>query len=599
MLRVFLLITRSVMKAVTYKIPLGFLALNICLASVASAALPARVDAIINRLTQDKVEFSVQIVKADTGRVLYSHNGHEPMIPASNMKLITTAAALKFLGPHFEYNTNVGLCRNTLVVIGSGDPLLGDEATDAKHDRKPGWIFDQIAAALKQRRISQLNDVVVDTTIFDDLRVQPNWPKKQLNRWYAAEVCGLNYNGNCMSISAKTAGANAVISVEPQTAFLKISNDVKVITSGTSVIGSYRQPQTNNIVVFGRCNETAGPFDVAIEKPALFFGYLLAENLVKAGIKTTGELLEKAVEPQCRLNVIAQFRHSLQDCLARCNKDSFGLAAESLLKTIAATSTQTGKNGTWVRGRQIVSKYLTDIGIPPGQFYIDDASGLSAQNGLSANAIVTVLLDVYRSPNWKIYRDSLAAGGQDGTIAKYFKQKKYKGRIRGKTGYISGVKSFSGVCSANHGEYLFSILANGANGKTREAINDIAKAIIDEAQNVSAKTRQTPIPFSRDTTPSLKKGSYSGTFDISTGYGGHHSRFFPAHRWKQVNKQIPRHEPQLPLEHQLMTSPAALDLRPATKGFCQAPRPAIYLGQTLRARLFKLQFLTAASAPAG
>jgi D-alanyl-D-alanine carboxypeptidase/D-alanyl-D-alanine-endopeptidase (penicillin-binding protein 4) len=506
MLRVFLLIIRSVMKAVTYKIALGFLALSICFMSVASAALPARVDAIINRLTQEKVEFSVQIVKADTGRVLYSHNGHEPMIPASNMKLITTAAALKFLAPDFEFNTRVALCGDTLVVIGSGDPLLGDEPTDAKHNRKPGWIFNQIAAALKQRRISQINDIVVDTTIFDDVPVHPNWPKKQLNRWYAAEVCGLNYNGNCMRISAKTAAGNAVISVEPQTGFLTISNDVKVITSGTSVIGSYRQPQTNNIVVFGRCNKTAGPFDVAIEKPALFFGYLLAENLVKAGIKTTGELLEKAVEPHCHPNVIAEFRHSLQDCLARCNKDSFGLAAESLLKTVAATSTQTGKNGGWAGGRRIVSKYLTDIGIPPGQFYIDDASGLSRQNELSAIALVTVLLDVYRSPNWQMYRDSLAAGGQDGTIAKYFKQKKYKGKIRGKTGYISGVKSFSGVCSTGHGEYLFSILANGSNGKTREAINDIAKAIIDEAQSASAKPRQNPIPVSKDTTPSPTKG---------------------------------------------------------------------------------------------
>jgi len=469
------------MRTVTYKVSLALLALAACLVPPASADLAARVDAIINRAAREKVEFSVRIVKADTGRTLYNYNSAQPMIPASNMKLITTAAALKFLGPDFEYTTRVGLCGDNLVVIGSGDPLLGDQATDEKYHRQAGWIFDQIVAALKLMHVSKVNDIVVDSTIFDDVRIHPNWPRKQLNRWYAAEVCGLNYNGNCLRISARAAGSKPVISVQPKTSFLTITNELKVITSGSSVIGSYRQPHINNIVVFGRCNETAGPFDVAIEKPALFFGYLLAENLVKAGIKTEGELLEKAVEPQCRLNIIAEFRHSLRDCLARCNKDSFGLAAESLLKTIAAKSTPHGKNGGWVRGREIISNYLKDIGIPQGQFYIDDASGLSRNNELSANAVVTVLLDLYRSPNWNLYKGSLAVGGVDGTIAKYFKQQKYKGKILGKTGYISGVKSFSGVCSDGHGEYLFSILANGADGKTRDAINDIAKAIIDTA----------------------------------------------------------------------------------------------------------------------
>ncbi len=80
-----------------------------------------------------------------------------------------------------------------------------------------------------------------------------------------------------------------------------------------------------------------------------------------------------------------------------------------------------------------------------------------------------------------MYKDSLAVGGVDGTIARYFKEKKYKGKISGKTGYINKVKTFSGICINEQGDFIFSILANNTNGQTRGVINDIAKAIIDDA----------------------------------------------------------------------------------------------------------------------
>ena len=179
--------------------------------------------------------------------------------------------------------------------------------------------------------------------------------------------------------------------------------------------------------------------------------------------------------------LLSQYSTLLTDCLARCNKNSLGLAAESLLKTIAANSNPDGKHGSWDRGRGLVSEFLLELGIGESQFYIDDASGLSRKNELSSYAITKVLLDVYHSDNWNIYKDSLAVGGEDGTIAKYFKEQKYKGKIIGKTGYINSVKSFSGVCSTEQGEYIFSILTNNTNGTTRGVINDIAEAIVDDA----------------------------------------------------------------------------------------------------------------------
>ena len=453
---------------------------SLCLLSVASAKLTKQIDSIVNQPAQKKVRFSIHIVKADSAQVVYSHNANKALVPASNMKIIVGAAALKYLGPNYEYKTRVGLCGDTLVVTGAGDPLLGDKATDGKNGRENGWIFKDIAAALKQKGETVIRDIVVDSTIFDDQRVHPSWPKKELNRWYACEVSGLNYNGNCINVSAKAVGGKAIVSIEPKTGFVKVVNKVTAISKGKSAVGSYRQGEANKIIVHGKCKGKAEPFAVAIERPATFFGYLLAEELIRAGINVEGELFEKSVSRDCNFRELTEYRTSIADCLGRCNKDSFALAAEALLKTIAANGGEIKKNGGWAKGREMISRYLSNLDVGESEFRIDDGSGLSRENKLSANAITKVLLDVYKSKNRKLYKDSLAVGGVDGTIRRYFKEAKYRGKVFGKTGYIAGAKSFSGICSGRGGEYIFSILANKTNGKTRKAINDIVKAIIDD-----------------------------------------------------------------------------------------------------------------------
>jgi len=451
-----------------------------CNAGTPRATLAERIDNIISQSFQRNVRFSIHIIKADSGETVYSHNATETMVPASNMKIVTTAAALKYLGPDYQFKTKVGLADNTLVIIGSGDPLLGDEKTDAKYGLEKDWIFKDVIALLKEKGVPEINDIIVDTTIFDDQRVHPSWPESELNRWYACEVSGLNYNNNCIAITAKNIGGKVSLSIEPTTSYVTLINKVTPVSKGTSSVGSYRTSQPNRIVIHGRCRLQAGPFDVAIERPAVFFGYLLAEHLMRAGINTTGQIVEKTFNDD-NFDLLAEYSTSIADCLARSNKNSLGLAAEALLKTIAAHHNPTGNNGSWAGGQKLIRQYLRELGIHESQFYIDDGSGLSRQNELSALVITKVLSDVYHSENWPLFRDSLAVGGVDGTIARYFREKNYKGRIRGKTGYIRGVRAFSGICSTTDGNYIFSILANNANAHTRQAINDIVKAIVDRS----------------------------------------------------------------------------------------------------------------------
>jgi D-alanyl-D-alanine carboxypeptidase/D-alanyl-D-alanine-endopeptidase (penicillin-binding protein 4) len=450
---------------------------NLCLADLAN-----RVDPIVSSQTQGKVRIAVQIVEPGTGAIIYSRNASTALIPASNMKLITTAAALKSLGPDFSYETRVGLVGSSLAVIGSGDPLLGDKATAEKLSFDPRWMLKDIAQQLQAANVASVNDVIVDSTIFDDQRVHPSWQKEELNRWYACEVSGLNYNANCIEIIAETIGGKVDLTLDPQTAYVKIINKCTPAAKPPDTVWGARDVNSNVITVLGSCHKQCQPVRVTIDRPPAFLGFLLAEEMRRSGIAITGRLVEREVTPAEQFKTVAIYRSSIWDVFERCNKDSLGLAAEALMKTVAASKQPNSKGGSWPAGQQAMSQYLLSLGIPSDQFVIDDGSGLSEKNRLSANAISAVLLDLYKRPDWQRYKQTLAVGGIDGTAGKWFNEPKYKGKVFAKTGYIAGVKSFSGVCSTDTGERIFSIITNNANGQTRDAINDIVKAIIDEIQ---------------------------------------------------------------------------------------------------------------------
>jgi D-alanyl-D-alanine carboxypeptidase/D-alanyl-D-alanine-endopeptidase (penicillin-binding protein 4) len=451
-------------------------------AAVAAADLTQRINSIINAGAVAKVSIGVNIIDPATGAILYSRNASTPMIPASNMKLVTTAAALKYLGPDFAYQTSVGLIGNTLVIIGSGDPLLGDKPTAKKHEIDPRWMLKDIAEELRRKKVTSITDVVVDSSIFDEELVHPSWPQQELNRWYAAEVSGISYNNNCVEVTAENTGQKVELTLDPQTRYVEIINKCSPAAELPDSVWCARPAGSNVITVSGACYKTSQPVRVAIDKPQIFFGFLLSEELRRCGVAVQGRLVEREIQPGEQFKTVAVYQTPIWDVFERCNKDSLGMAAESLLKTIAAYRQPCGKGGSWPKGQQMITHYLFSIGVPSDQFSIDDGSGLSEKNRLSAETLTTVLLDLYKNRNWQQFKQTLAVGGVDGTAGRFFNEPKYKGKIFAKTGYIGGVKALSGVCSTPSGDRLFSIIANNTNGNTRQAINDIVKAIIDESR---------------------------------------------------------------------------------------------------------------------
>lgn len=461
-----------------YELKRKILILSLSICFISGFCRAESIAGIIGRHKQQKTTFAIFAVDAENGEILYQQNADKSMIPASNMKLVTTAAALHYLGADYVFQTKVGLLGDDLVVIGGGDPLLGEPKLDPVDPRSLNRIFDEITAALKNTGVTKVNDVVIDVSFFDSNRVHPSWPREQLNQWYACEVSGLNFYNNCIHLTAERVSNKPHLKMEPANSYVTLVNQLKMVSKGTSAVGAYRNSVPNKLLIKGKLNQQAG-FDVAIENPQSLFASILSDCLARADIQIRGKIVQKYIKHDESVRMIKTFETPIREVLMRCNKDSLGLAAECLVKTISAENTMGRINGEWPHGQTLVSRYLQSLGIGSEQFILDDGSGLSRENRLSPTVLVAVLKDVYNSDNRTLFMESLAVGGVDGTISAYFRQAPYKGSILGKTGYIAGVRSFSGICQSPNGDVLFSILTEGGNGNTRRCINDIAAAIYD------------------------------------------------------------------------------------------------------------------------
>ncbi len=159
----------------------------------AGQSLAERLDGAIHaKRSLSSVTIGVHVRDAGTGDTLYSRNGETPLIPASNMKLLTTGADLRVLGPDHHFETRLGWDGDRVVVIGDGDPGLGDPALLDLNEppQTVDGMLDTIAAALAAAGPKNASGIVIDDRVFDRQRVHPEWPTDQLNRWYCAEVGG-------------------------------------------------------------------------------------------------------------------------------------------------------------------------------------------------------------------------------------------------------------------------------------------------------------------------------------------------------------------------------------------------------------------------
>ncbi|NIA08068.1 MAG: D-alanyl-D-alanine carboxypeptidase/D-alanyl-D-alanine-endopeptidase, partial [Actinobacteria bacterium] len=332
----------------------------------------------------------------------------------------------------------------------------------------------------KQSGITEVANIIVDDTIFDQQFIHPSWPKRQLNRPYTPPVAGLNLWENLVSVKkyGRTSDGQLRLLVEPWISYLPKDKRPP---------DSYRQVWVSGGPGAGPGYAGGVDSSTGVDDPGIFFGSVFKSVLAGQSVSVTGDVLRRSVtNAQGQLDsdvvVLDQASTKLTDIIGRANKLSRALCAESLLKRLGVGP---GRGGSWASGVVAVGKFLTDeAGAKADQFVIDDGSGLSRKDRLSPAVLVAVLKHMYQRPDAEAFRNSLSIWGRDGTLRKRLNRSALAGRVFAKTGYINGVRSLSGYVHTKRGRWIaFSILMNevpaGHGGRSWQLRTDICELLIN------------------------------------------------------------------------------------------------------------------------
>ena len=380
-------------------------------------ALRHEIDSLTSQPEFRNAQWGVLIVNPRTGDTLYSKNAGKLFMPASNMKIITSAAALTLLGPDYRYRTTFltdgevrdSLLDGNLLVIGRGDPTVSDRMRGTATT-----VMDALADSLRAHRIRQISGSLARVgNAFPDSIYGYGWEWDDLGEYYGAGVDELIFNEGM---------APTTLRPPPDTA---------------------------------RDSLYSGP----AKSPAKAYLDALHDALVRKSIRMDGAVRDSIFPTPFKIDTLfVLVSPPLREILPALMKPSQNQIAEILLRTIGL---ERGGLGTADSARKIVGQQLLAWGVQPDGFVIRDGSGLSDQDLLTPETIVRVLDRIQRDTAFATYYNSMPIAGVDGTIDTRMKGTPAEGNVHAKTGTLSKARSLSGYVTSADGERLiFSILAN-------------------------------------------------------------------------------------------------------------------------------------------
>lgn len=434
--------------------------------AAAGQVLNSQIDILLTHTELHGSRIGIFVQDADTGEVLAAHNAGDPFLPASNMKLLTTGAALSVLGPEFTFRTELRRDDDTIVLQGSGDPALADPVLLAEMNLGVEDLLDQWVEAIGRSGDPPPTSLVVDATVFDQQFVHPSWPADQLNRWYAAEVTGLNFYTNVISfyLTKQALHEPPRILLEPSAPWLNINNRARSVDRGQNTVWVARPLGNNNMTVYGDLRQSlAKPIRVAIHNPPAFVGRLMAMKMEAAGMGRPVVEVTQPGQAAPEGETIAVVQTPISTIVRRCNVVSQNLYAEALFKQIGRAVT--GQPGSFTNGAAVLRMVMQDV-IGPADTAgttIADGSGLSRGDRVSPRALGRWLRALANDPAIAdTFLGSLPVAGKDGTLARRFQHNPTHATVHAKSGYISGVSCLSGylIDEPSGRTVVFSVLVN-------------------------------------------------------------------------------------------------------------------------------------------
>jgi D-alanyl-D-alanine carboxypeptidase/D-alanyl-D-alanine-endopeptidase (penicillin-binding protein 4) len=431
------------------------------------------------------------IIDAATGETLYELNRDKYFVPASNMKLFTTALALAKLGPDYRFHTTLethgfvsaeGTLTGDLVVVGRGDPNLSNRKLPydvrQEFDGAPEKVLAELADALAMKGVKEISgDVIGDDSYFPREPYPSGWEIDDMVWEYGAAVSAIAVDDNTVALNL-TAGESAGIPVQavvvPNTSDFVVQNDVITSAADTkSDLTLTREPNSKIVVIRGTMPAHGAPrkLVLALHEPAEHAAALLTQLLAAHGIKVGGAArsmhFAEANGAAPRAVLAEHVSVPLSDSVKLINKVSQNLHTEMLLRAAARNT------AVWNSPEDLMKfpeDFYTAAGIAPGDVIQRDGSGLSRRDLVTPSAIVALLKYAQTQPWFAPYYASLPVAGVDGTLETLMKNTVSAGHIHAKTGSVEHVRTRSGYADTASGRRLiFSFMSNNQGGKNHEA----------------------------------------------------------------------------------------------------------------------------------
>ncbi|MBI1809022.1 MAG: D-alanyl-D-alanine carboxypeptidase/D-alanyl-D-alanine-endopeptidase [Gemmatimonadetes bacterium] len=411
--------------------------------------------------------WGVLVVSLTNGDTLFGRNPDAALLPASTMKLFTSAFALDRFGSSGRFETEVlragalgtdGVLRGDLVLRGAGDPTLGGKSAENGGEPPMVALARQIAAS-GVKRVS--GGVVGDASAFDDRHVPDGWRKRYLGAAYAARVSALSFNENKITMVVRPDGGHASIGFEPAISGVPLNNEVKVVSGSRGGRIGVRQDSTGRFAVVGWIGAQSAPRDYqyVVEAPELFAAGALRAALAGAGVTVDGPV-RLGVAPQGAVRIAAQASPTLDKIVTQMNGESNNHFAELLFRNAARSG---GAAGSAESGNVLLHRFLTDkVNVPAEDVFAADGSGLSTLDRVTPRAMVHLLVYAKRTSWGPVFEASLPVAGRTETLKRRMKYTPAMGNLHAKTGTTNDVASLGGYVTAKNGEQLaFSFIYNG------------------------------------------------------------------------------------------------------------------------------------------
>jgi D-alanyl-D-alanine carboxypeptidase/D-alanyl-D-alanine-endopeptidase (penicillin-binding protein 4) len=460
--------------------------------------LRAFIDSMADAPEFSNAHWGILIVDPESGDTLYSRNAGKLFMPASNMKILTSATALTQLGPDFRYHTvfaargpvSNGTLAGDLLVIGRGDPSVSD------HMMKDAMIpLRAIADSFAARGITRITGrVVAAGNAFPGDVFGYGWTYDDFEASYSAPIDELLFNEGFSEIHVR-GGDRPGDPVQAQTSPARRFPVVHVSATTGAVAADTAARRRGNTLSVRKDSATwevsltgsIAPGDTATvevthhDPDAAYIG-AVREALRDKGILVGDGVTDTTIAPQTLATLSSP---PLSEILKALMKPSQNQIAEILFRTVALEATGTGRTDS---ARAVVQRQIAAWGVVPSEAVVRDGSGLSRYDYISPRTVVRILAAMKRSPSFSVFYDALPIGGRDGTIRNRMKGTLAENNVHAKTGSVAMSRSLSGyVTTSDQHMLIFSFLSNNWTVPTR-AVERVQDAIA--ARLASTQLRQ-------------------------------------------------------------------------------------------------------------